>query len=288
MSFYVVRNGATKIMNMYSSHTLNARRRGVALVIVLSMLVLMSAVLVAFMGTVSTERLAQRAAYSTFEAQQAAESAVNLVISQIRAATTEVDDGSRGWASQPGAIRTFGTASKVYKLYSSDRMQVSAGDYRPETPSESGINPSDPQTPPDDGFVDLNQPILVPGRDGKVDPHYPIVDPRAALNRNGNPTDGKNGRVEGFWVPQNLKHPSRAEDSGGIDVMELPMRVRWLYHLRDGTVVAADPTSKRLPRATKENPPVARIAFWTDDETSKLNVNTAGENTYWDTPMASA
>src|SRR5688572_3713926 len=127
MSFYVVRNGATKIMNMYSSHTLNARRRGVALVIVLSMLVLMSAVLVAFMGTLSSERAAQRAAYSGFEAQQAAESAVNLVISQIRSATKN-DDGNVGWASQPGAIRTFGGGqNRVYKLYSATEMQETEG-----------------------------------------------------------------------------------------------------------------------------------------------------------------
>src|SRR5687768_10684340 len=81
-------------------------QRGVALVIVLSVLLLMSALLVAFMGRVSSERVSQRAASASFEARQAYESAVNLVISQIRDATKD-DTGLVGWASQPGAIRTF-------------------------------------------------------------------------------------------------------------------------------------------------------------------------------------
>lgn len=262
------------------------RQRGVALVIVLSVLLLMSAMLVAFMSSVSTERVSQRAAYSSFEAQQVAESAVNLVISQIRAATTEIDDGSQGWASQPGAIHTFGSNAKVFKLYSAARMQESEANYSPGSPDESGMSPSTPGISPGPEFVDLNQAVLIPASDGRVDPHYPIVDPRAALTRDGRAANSGNGKVEGFWVPQDMKHPSRAKDTSGIDVMELPMRVRWLYQLRDGSIVAPD-NNKRLPGASKQNPPIARMAFWTDDESAKLNVNTAGENTYWDTPMAS-
>ncbi|MEI7929360.1 MAG: hypothetical protein WCH40_12480, partial [Verrucomicrobiales bacterium] len=33
---------------------------------------------------------------------------------------------------------------------------------------------------------------------------------------------------------------------------------------------------------------VARVAFWTDDETAKVNINTASEGTYWDTPVANS
>jgi len=32
------------------------------------------------------------------------------------------------------------------------------------------------------------------------------------------------------------------------------------------------------------NPITGRIAFWTDDDTGKVNINTAAEGTYWDTP----
>ena len=85
-------------------------RRAVALIIVLAILLLMSALLVAFMGTVSNEREASRSMTAGFEAKQAYETAVNLAISQIREATKN-DDGLVGWASQPGAIHTFGSGS---------------------------------------------------------------------------------------------------------------------------------------------------------------------------------
>ena len=35
-----------------------------------------------------------------------------------------------------------------------------------------------------------------------------------------------------------------------------------------------------------DNPIVGRIAFWTDDLSSKVNVNTASEGVYWDPPRA--
>ncbi len=46
------------------------------------------------------------------------------------------------------------------------------------------------------------------------------------------------------------------------------------------TVTVATPD--HIP--SKDNPIVGRVAFWTDDETSKVNVNTAGEGTFWDMP----
>ncbi|MEI6533958.1 MAG: Verru_Chthon cassette protein A, partial [Verrucomicrobiaceae bacterium] len=40
--------------------------------------------------------------------------------------------------------------------------------------------------------------------------------------------------------------------------------------------------ASKIPSAT--NPIVGRIAFWTDDESCKVNINTASEGTYWDVP----
>jgi hypothetical protein len=37
---------------------------------------------------------------------------------------------------------------------------------------------------------------------------------------------------------------------------------------------------------TGTNPIVARVAFWTDDESCKVNINTASEGVFWDTPVA--
>jgi hypothetical protein len=72
----------------------------------------------------------------------------------------------------------------------------------------------------------------------------------------------------------------------------VPMPVQWLYVLQDGTWVTPSSASGTsvtfaggsVPSAS--NPIVGRIAFWTDDETAKVNVNTAGEGAYWDTPKA--
>jgi Tfp pilus assembly protein PilX len=122
-------------------------RRGVALVIVLAMLVLMSGLMVAFISTATTERSASFANSGTVSARQIADSTVNTVISEIREATSVADEDVT-WASQPGAIRTFGgrlqatrkplrdgayyqtfTSSPqdyVYKLYSADEMRVPA------------------------------------------------------------------------------------------------------------------------------------------------------------------
>ena len=36
--------------------------------------------------------------------------------------------------------------------------------------------------------------------------------------------------------------------------------------------------------AESESPLAGRTAFWSDDEASKLKVNTATEGTFWDTP----
>jgi uncharacterized protein (TIGR02600 family) len=279
-------------MQLPPIQTSSRSQRGVALVIVLSMLVLMSALLVAFMGSVSTERTASRAASATFDAKQAYESAVNLVISQIREATND-DTGEVGWASQPGAIRTFNASGdrEVFKLYSSDRMRVSSTAYDPATPAESGFNPSNPREVPA-GYVNINDPIFVPARDGSrdlVEPRYPIANPYARLTVNGTvPSTFGNGKVQGF-DGTSLDHPSgaRTRYSGRESVVQdMPMRVKWLYQLKDGTMVAPD-ESQRLRNSSKENPPIARVAFWTDDDTCKLNVNVAGENTFWDTPHAS-
>src|SRR4030095_9272850 len=81
-------------------------RQGVALVIVLAMLVLLSGLIVAFFNSVRTERNATKADSNVASARAIADSTVNMVIAQIREATTRYTNTAT-WASQPGAIRTF-------------------------------------------------------------------------------------------------------------------------------------------------------------------------------------
>ncbi len=66
------------------------------------------------------------------------------------------------------------------------------------------------------------------------------------------------------------------------------MPVRWLYVLQSGSLVpgtaSETPGKVAVAGASASNPIVGRVAFWTDDDTCKLNVNTAGDGGYFDTP----
>ena len=53
----------------------------------------------------------------------------------------------------------------------------------------------------------------------------------------------------------------------------ISLPVKWIYVRKDGSQVAAPPTYDR------DNPWVGRYAYWTDDESSRVNVNTALSNT---------
>lgn len=313
-----------------------SRLRGVALVIVLSVLVLMSALVVGFMTSVATERSSTRANAGIIGARHLSDTALNLVIAQIREATggyrpgTRIADETLTWATQPGVIRTFngksgsrkslgagaydltynpGNGDFVFKLYSAEKMTVKASDYAKPAAGDLGAevsfienyNPSQTDVttnPALADWVDLNEPFFVPalsaGTDTTiVEPRYPIVDPRAKADFSGTfVTAGTYGSVEGFDC-KGFEHPTlnyMARTSTGSyarkKVPLLPMPVRWLYQLKDGTLVPS--VNGRIAGATKENPIVGRIAFWTDDESCKLNINTACEGTFWGTPTASS
>ncbi len=47
------------------------------------------------------------------------------------------------------------------------------------------------------------------------------------------------------------------------------MRVRWIYLLQNGSFTT------EVPPYNKVNPAIGRLAFWTDDESAKINLNTA-------------
>ncbi len=90
----------------------------------------------------------------------------------------------------------------------------------------------------------------------------------------------------------------------------VPMPVKWIYVLSDGSLhlPAASSSGERviISAASADNPIIGRIAFWADDETCKINVNTASiglvstnvgasypyaaqdYNTFWDTPRFSS
>ncbi|RYD77948.1 MAG: Verru_Chthon cassette protein A, partial [Verrucomicrobiaceae bacterium] len=277
-------------------------RSGIALVLVLSMLVLLSVVLVAFMTSATTETAASKAASYQMESRQAADAAVNMVIGQIRDATTGIEDGASpdsakgdlgfSWASQPGAIRTFGqSGNTVYKLYSAEVMRESEASYATSALTDAASGVTDPE---ENGYVDLNEPSLTPAEgtdpaDQLYEPQYPIVNPygkfaysqsTGKFNLGATPQPGE-GAIEGFYS-EDIRDEER-KDADGNPLPLLPMRVKWIYLLKDGAFAPVDSAGK-IKGATAENPAVARVAFWTDDESSKININTATEGTYWDVP----
>lgn len=231
-------------------------QRGTALIIVLLCIALM-AILVAGYLTGTQTAVSRSAAYASgSSARRFADSAQALALSQIKTAT--VGGTTRTWASQPGAIRTFdeaGEPESVVKLYSSDKMIETAENFS----LESDLPPPGWEKTPG-LYVDLNSP---------ANGSYPIINPAAYTV------------VDGFEIDASAETLTDAANSAA-------MPVRWIYQLQDGSL--SIPTSATggetiIPNASPKNLPVARFAFWTDDETCKLNINTASEGSYWDVPM---
>ncbi|MEP6668911.1 MAG: Verru_Chthon cassette protein A [Chthoniobacter sp.] len=284
---------------------------GVALIIVLGFLVIISALAVAFFSSVNTELKASRNFAAGVTTRQLADSAVQLVMGQISAATMRGVDvngdgmGNEAWASQPGMIRVYGSnlgvgagstasnrADAFFKLYSSDKMILTGTDL-------AGFKTGQYSDPNGDSYAnwdlapalwtDLNAPVLV--RDpisNQTTPRFPVIDPRAythSVTPATQYTDTKwQDTVEGFTYDSGSVHG--AVGPGNANNQRLPMPVRWIYILQDGqlttpvntgtstaTFVNTAPSGTNVP--TAQNPIVGRMAFWADDETCKLNLNTA-------------
>ena len=264
-----------------------------ALIIVLASLAFLVALALAFLTSVGTELKSSKRYADGVTAKILAQSAFNLATDQIIEGTKGGDAGNvLAWASQPGMIRTYdsnGNKARYYKLYSWDRMQ-GKGNFDPTSSGEkvSATWFSDPAV-----YTDLNKPIKVAGAF-----QYPIIDgnglvsnvkdstgsitiPGKAYDSDG---DGK-WDIEGFSLAA-----STPVEAAPASPNPVPMPVKWLYLLEDGKIVVPDggsgntATFSGAEAPTPANPIVGRMAFWTDDETSKININTASDGVYWDTP----
>jgi len=255
-------------------------QRAAALVVVLGVLVLLVALAVGILSRAGTERRASESFSAGVSARNMADVAVQFVQGQIHAATTQGIEAA--WTSQPGMVRVFssgGNLTAAYKLYSASELISSTVSLTADLP------PADWMDQPAH-WCDLNEPAWLAystGSSGNRSLVYPILDPRATL------AIGDVDPVEGLTIrATNLGFNSGAPEAP--DNNPAPMPVRWLYVLQDGSLVA--PSGGSGKQATfsgavvpsSANPIVGRIAFWTDDETCKVNLNTAGEGTFWDTP----
>lgn len=253
------------------------RQKGVALVIILAFLVLIFAMAVAFLGSIATERASSASFATSTTTRQLGDMAVNLVQAQIQQASTQTDGNNpMAWASQPGMVRTFrpdGTLATGYKLYSDAAMTTTSVD----APAiAQGLLNWKADTAL---YTDLNAPVQVTRNAGgspSTQQVYPILDPSGITS-----SGGKSPKIDGFSIQS---------APGASATQPAPMPVRWLYVLRDGTLSAGSGSGATvtIPEASKDNPIVGRIAFWTDDETCKLNINTAAHGSRWDIPRIMA
>ncbi len=273
---------------------------GVALVLVLSILVLLTAVVIAFFMNATTDLTSSKSYSDEMRVRLLADSAVNVVEGQIRAATQGGTGGNiLAWASQPGMIRTYnkqGRLGTAYKLYSTDASQITTEpvDLSKEIPENWNKTPGD--------FVDLNSPSIVIDPDGTItDPNgtsptkysarFPIVDGNnlvAPANNAGQLVYDADGDgvpdVEGFSVAKPATYNSNLRI--GSNNNPVPMPVRWLYALQNGQLQPRDSQTGKITGASKANPVIGRVAYWTDDDTCKLNINTASEGSLWSRPRA--
>ena len=226
---------------------------GMVLVIALIALAVMMILLLALFQGASHQLRSGQADAALAREKMLADSAVALVIGQIEQASTQPH---QAWISQPGLLRTYSTnavrtPTACYKLYSTASLSGM-------TDTSGNLNffatdvPSNWSSEPSQ-YTDLNAPSQTPGLFGQS--LYPILDPAATNN------------VTVIGV---------SSDTGAVT-----MPVAWLYQLQDGTLGPAS-------NGTAANPIVARIAFWTDDETCKINVNTAGCGSPWNTPRVNS
>ncbi len=182
--------------------------QGIALVLALSVIVLLTILVIGLLTVMMTERSVASAHYEGQRARILALSARERAVASLRDTITAGESGGRSWALQPGKITVIDAAGAIDpavpgKLYSEKNSSLT-----------------------DNAKIDLNM-------------------------------------STGLGV-----HPIASGSSGTAPVME----IEWHNILKDPS----------LP-ASKTNQVTSRYAYWMDDESGKLNINTAdGSKKYTD------
>ncbi|QIF01011.1 Verru_Chthon cassette protein A [Roseimicrobium sp. ORNL1] len=281
------------------------RRRGIALVVTVSVLALATILLLAMFSVTESEYKSTQSYAAGQTAKLLGEDAVNLVISQIQSGSQQ-DSGYPGrefHATQPGLVRRYtenGAFYSGHKLYSDSRMTEVAMGSAGETALTDDLPPTDWNSSINIGrYVDLNEPAVTADAAGNVRVLFPIVDPRAFMRDPNSQVTGA-ALVEGFSYSDKLETSQGGNaplngvvlptgGAGDGSNLRLPMPVEWIYVLKDGTMGTLDAGRTFVgsggARPSAQNPIVGRFAFWTDDESCKVNINTASEPTYWGLPI---
>ena len=244
---------------------------GAALIVTLTLLLLITGLAISLFMTANTELQSASQFKNSQGLTELSDICVNLVMGQIKDATTTNAAGAPAsrstWASQPGMIRTYGSSTNSYKLYSWVNPRTNVDD---TTTVPTGWFNNLAQ------YTDLNEPIPNSTNTSTNFYRYPIAYPPLPATDTTRPL--------GYDVL-----PSAPRSTGGAFTNQVPMPVQWLYVLKDGTMDYPAPSASgnnaTISGASAANPIVARLAYWTDDETSKVNINTAAGGEYWATPV---
>lgn len=206
---------------------LRASRRGVALILVLAFIAILSGLILAFFFTTGNSRREAAQFEAGVTVNQLAETATNVVMGQIT-------DGTRSWdvpppafstaagqtrltyVTQPGLVRSYtdrGVPLRVFKLYSSGSMVVDLNNEGTSTKNDWIVTQRLKDEVPLNWaslpakYVDMNAPVLTPDPNGEITlpgttqkytANYPILDP-SGLSKTGRrsidstPQDGIDG-----------------------------------------------------------------------------------------------
>jgi uncharacterized protein (TIGR02600 family) len=288
-----------------SAKTNQKRRQAMALILVIITVALLSVLIVAIFSVTRTEYKATQSFVSARSAKQYADYAVAITQAQLQNAQNTSATTRTIHATQPGMARVYaanGDFMRAHKLYSSSQMVITGG-------SETAIFNATHQVPQDWNatqnkarYVDLNEPVVRPGlASGTQAVYFPIIDPRAAYTGTSSGSSQVMTAVEGFSYAKSTPTiggstvtynevvlPSEAGNDP--NKLRLPMPVEWIYVLQDGTTGTLNSSNKFISSdrsgeaPTAANPIVGRVAFWADDESCKINVNTASEPTFFAPP----
>ncbi len=296
-------------------HSFKTSRQGMALVMVISALALMAILMVAIFTTTQTEYKSTQSYLNARSAKDLADTATSIVEAQIQNGQyTDQTQPRTFHATQPGMVRVYnadGSFNAAYKLYSSTQMKVTGQSESAALAAE--VVPTDWSSNPNNKarYVDLNEPVVRPSLPNSpsasstgTDVFFPIIDPRAAWNYLGSqsPSTGTaTTQVEGFTYSATTPAGSSGSTVTYTEVrppstvsapndLRLPMPVEWIYVLQDGTTGTLDSSLNWISnyagvQPSADNPIVGRVAFWTDDECCKVNINTASEPTFFNSPF---
>jgi hypothetical protein len=204
----------------------NPQPSGIALLVTLAFVVMISIIIVGFAVSMRTDRPAAKSHLEKTRARFLAQRGADEVLATLRKTT---EDPERNWVSQPGQL-VAGAAADDPATPIDDRKVLAA-----VVPLSSGLSTATP-----------------------ADPVY----------------QAPNFNVPTLRDPGTCLITDRLTDPANPGSSKIKMPVKWIYVRKDGTTDTNElPPSLNTSNST--NPIVGRYAYWSDDESGKVNYNLA-------------